>query len=453
MIRAVRTAGARPRPDALTRSTTSWCATGASRRTCRPCSPMTLSVASAVALLATAAARWRATGTEVVLTMHDPALDESSGLARVGPAPGRAVDAQRRRPDRRGLRRRRATAAPSRTVTLRGIDPYDPEALAPGARRPTVARRCSSATSATTGQRRPDVSVFRFAEPKTLGRRRRSGRRGTGSAIRTARTTRRRCSSTRATAGSWIATKALVGGGAVPRAPASWSTETRAPTGSTPGRRRAGAGHRRRLPARRPVRAAHLHRRSSSTTGRDTRWPAAALPLQPQGESVAATATGCWSAARAGSRRCWPCRCPAARQPAPTPERVRRQPTAQPRRRRPMTALASWSTGRWVVAVPVVLLAAVARRRCAADDADRRVRPATRLGPARRARAGCRPPRTTSSAGTTRNGAVDADLVGERAEHERAAAGRERRAEADAGTGEVRPAVGGRRWLATGRAG
>jgi hypothetical protein len=105
-------------------------------------------------------------GPPVVLTLADSTIDESSGLAVSMSHPnvlwthndGGSV-AQVDAIDRHG-----ATVA---RVTLAGIDPYDPEALAPG----TDARGRPALFLGDLGdndRRRPDVSVFRFAEPSRL---------------------------------------------------------------------------------------------------------------------------------------------------------------------------------------------------------------------------------------------------------------------------------------------
>ncbi|MCY7374045.1 MAG: hypothetical protein LH461_10190 [Spirochaetaceae bacterium] len=103
-----------------------------------------------------------ATSPEPLLRIQDPALVESSGLAvsvwHEGilwtHADGGSV-AEVRALDSSG-----ETVA---TVTLEGIDPYDPEALAPGDRQglPTL----FLGDIGDNLEKRPDVSVFRFAEP------------------------------------------------------------------------------------------------------------------------------------------------------------------------------------------------------------------------------------------------------------------------------------------------
>lgn len=103
---------------------------------------------------------------EVVFTLADPVIIESSGLAVSGRHPGitwthndGGSTAQVIGVDRDG-----ATVA---RVTLAGIDPYDPEALAPGVDdlgEPALYLADIGDNEAT----RPDVSVFRFAEPERL---------------------------------------------------------------------------------------------------------------------------------------------------------------------------------------------------------------------------------------------------------------------------------------------
>ena len=125
-------------------------------------------VASAVAAVGVATAMLLgSSGTpEVVLTMKDPALAESSGLA----VSGRHPDVLWTNVDGGSIAQ--VTAVDSRgrsvaTVTLPGIDPYDPEALAPSF--PGSGKAELYLGDIGDNRRsRPDVSVFRFPEPKTL---------------------------------------------------------------------------------------------------------------------------------------------------------------------------------------------------------------------------------------------------------------------------------------------
>jgi len=98
--------------------------------------------------------------------LQDPALEESSGLAVsarhdgiVWTHPDGGEAAEVMAVDDRGR-----TVA---TIRLRGVDPYDPEALAPGrddAGRPALFLGDIGDNRA----RRPDISVFRFPEPTRL---------------------------------------------------------------------------------------------------------------------------------------------------------------------------------------------------------------------------------------------------------------------------------------------
>ncbi len=121
---------------------------------------MTAASSAAAILLSTSLA---ASGPTVVLRMHDPALVESSGLAVSGRHPGvvwthpdGGTVAQVMAVDRRG-----DTVA---TLTLDGINPYDPEALAPGSDRRTLWLGDIGDNSV----RRPDVSAFLVTEPRRL---------------------------------------------------------------------------------------------------------------------------------------------------------------------------------------------------------------------------------------------------------------------------------------------
>ena len=103
-------------------------------------------------------------GAELVLRLHDPALVESSGLAVsqrhdgiLWTHPDGGTVAQVMAVDGTG-----DTVA---TLTLDGIDPYDPEALAPGG------PRSFSFWLGDLGdnlEQRSDISVFRFSEPRRL---------------------------------------------------------------------------------------------------------------------------------------------------------------------------------------------------------------------------------------------------------------------------------------------
>jgi hypothetical protein len=124
------------------------------------------SVSVAAALLATSATATAAPtpAPDRVVRLHDPAITESSGLA-VGTAlpgvlwthndGGSVADVY-------GVDER--TGQTVARVRLRGIDPYDPEALAPG--RDAAGRSVLFLGDlGDNSLRRPDVSVFRVAEP------------------------------------------------------------------------------------------------------------------------------------------------------------------------------------------------------------------------------------------------------------------------------------------------
>lgn len=102
-------------------------------------------------------------GAELVLRLHDPALVESSGLAVSGRHDGIVWT----HPDGGTVARVMAVDESGdtvATVTLDGIDPYDPEALSPG----TDGRSLWLGDLGDNLEQRPDVSVFQFTEPREL---------------------------------------------------------------------------------------------------------------------------------------------------------------------------------------------------------------------------------------------------------------------------------------------
>ena len=107
-----------------------------------------------------------ASGPEVVLTIQDPELIESSGLAVSTRHPqvlwthndgGRTAEVV-------ALDRDGDSVA---HVTLAGIDPYDPEALSPGQDADGRAALYLGDIGDNLAER-PNISVFRFSEPATL---------------------------------------------------------------------------------------------------------------------------------------------------------------------------------------------------------------------------------------------------------------------------------------------
>jgi hypothetical protein len=105
-------------------------------------------------------------GPEALLRLQDPALLESSGLA----ASARHDDVLWTHADGGEVAQVRAVDGRGRTVatvTLAGIDPYDPEAMAPGVDDSGV----PALFLADIGDNlavRPDVSVYRLQEPRRL---------------------------------------------------------------------------------------------------------------------------------------------------------------------------------------------------------------------------------------------------------------------------------------------
>ena len=120
----------------------------------------------AAALLSLAVATGASAGPAVLFRLQDPALLESSGLAVSQRARRRGLDP----PDGGDVAEVMAVDGRGRTVAtvrLRGIDPYDPEALAPG-RMPDGRPALFLGDIGDNRARRPNVSVFRFAEPRRL---------------------------------------------------------------------------------------------------------------------------------------------------------------------------------------------------------------------------------------------------------------------------------------------
>lgn len=110
-----------------------------------------------------------ASNVTTVLTIHDARISESSGLVRSARHPtllwthndgGSTAEIY-------GINSKGRTVA---QITLRGIDPYDPEAISRGKDskgRPAI----FLGDIGDNGERRRNVSVFRVTEPKSLGRR------------------------------------------------------------------------------------------------------------------------------------------------------------------------------------------------------------------------------------------------------------------------------------------
>lgn len=115
--------------------------------------------AAASAVAAAAGLLFAAAGPQVVLTIVDPALAESSGLAASGAHSG-VVWTHNDGGAAAQVVALDPTGDSVATVTLAGIDPYDPEALAPG---PGDTLWLGDLGD-NLGER-PDVSVFEFPEP------------------------------------------------------------------------------------------------------------------------------------------------------------------------------------------------------------------------------------------------------------------------------------------------
>ena len=295
------------RPTAMhTTSTTRWCEAGGSRPTCRPCSPMP-SASVAAALLARGGSP-RATGTDVAVPVADPALEESSGLAV-----SRATHdvlwthtdggdvAEVMAVDGRGRTVATVTAARHRPLRPRGARAR--ESTPDG--RPALFLGDIGDNRA----RRPDISVFRFAEPRRAGRPDRrtdvvaasrypDGPKDAEALLVDPRDGR-----------IWIATKDVSAAASTgPRASCGPIASTRSNASPT-------------CPAWSPT------ARSCRTGGSCCAPTRSGLPLRRAGPARAqlgaarptagrvaglSTATGCWSAVRAGSQRSTPWRCRAA---------------------------------------------------------------------------------------------------------------------------------------------
>ena len=102
-----------------------------------------------------------------LLTLQDKHIDESSGLAvsRVHRDLLWTHNDGGSHADIFGIDRQGVAVA---RIRLRGIDPYDPEALAPG-RDPRGRPALFLGDTGDNSEKRPDVSVFRVTEPRSLG--------------------------------------------------------------------------------------------------------------------------------------------------------------------------------------------------------------------------------------------------------------------------------------------
>ena len=120
----------------------------------------------AAALISLAVATGAAPGPTLLFRLQDPALEESSGLAASQLHDGAFWS----HPDGGDVAEVMAVDDRGRTVAtvrLRGVDPYDPEALAPGSM-PDGRPALFLGDIGDNRARRPDISVFRFAEPQRL---------------------------------------------------------------------------------------------------------------------------------------------------------------------------------------------------------------------------------------------------------------------------------------------
>ena len=121
------------------------------------------SVASVVVSMAVAAA---VAGPTELFRLQDPALEESSGLA----VSARHEGVVWTHPDGGSVAEVMAVDGRGRTVAtvrLRGIDPYDPEAMAPG-RDDNGRPALFLGDIGDNRARRSDISVFRLVEPRRL---------------------------------------------------------------------------------------------------------------------------------------------------------------------------------------------------------------------------------------------------------------------------------------------
>ena len=120
----------------------------------------------AAVLVSVAMAASPTPGQTELFRLQDPALTESSGLV----ASTRHAGLVWSHPDGGDVAEVMAVDGRGRTVAtvrLRGVDPYDPEALAPGLT-PAGGPALFLGDIGDNRARRPDVSVFRFAEPRRL---------------------------------------------------------------------------------------------------------------------------------------------------------------------------------------------------------------------------------------------------------------------------------------------